>query len=113
MRRDIGPVASCESCGAGPLVSKRRRGDVPGSIVHYGRGLCGRCYTRHHRTQTLGQFVRFTRSTADLAASADRAKARCPDMTWREIAEGLGVTRDALERARIRTRRAQVMGARR
>lgn len=105
----VGTGALCRSCSSGPLLP----GTVPGTprrLTHEGRGLCGTCYDQHIFAGTLAQFPRLTRNTEDLAEMAERIKRERRYTTWRDIAEDLGVSRDAVMRA-VQRRRAAVRAA--
>jgi hypothetical protein len=100
-------VVNCACCGNGPLLRGRRPAGTRRSTAHIGRELCGTCYGRNQERGTLEDWPRVTRSSAELAAAAERIRARGWHTSWPQVAAELGVTFAALDKARCR-RRARV-----
>lgn len=72
---------------------------------HYARGLCRSDYDVAQQSGMLDEHERTTRPAAELLPEARRLREQCdPPMTWREIADRLGVGVRALEKARERAR---------
>lgn len=77
--------------------------DCDRDIEIVGRRLCARCYARHYRAGTLGQFVHGKRDVAqlfldDFATLARRYSTRA------QIAEHLGTSLETLDRRISRMR---------
>lgn len=96
------PVLRCTSCGAGPL--QPQRSGAPRGSQRIGRGLCGPCWAACSTDGTLLDFPRKTWPAAELAAEAEFVRRRDPELTWREVADVLGVRYTTLDRARVRAR---------
>lgn len=77
---------------------------------HEARGLCAPCYYRHGRAGTLAEFPAFTWPAESLAFDAEIVRRR-ETLTWAQVADRLGVTADALDQARVRTRRRARAGS--
>lgn len=67
-----------------------------------GRDLCKQCYAKATRDGTLADYERRTRSRDELLD--DYMLLRSEGYSWRHIAERLGMTYPAFERAMLRAR---------
>lgn len=99
----------CAKCGAGPLVPGNHRAGVPYGRVHFGRGLCGACYSVELAADRLLDWPRATWQTVELVAEAEMVRAlRRPAeqgrefLYWWEVAEVLAVPYPTLRKARER-----------
>ena len=95
-------VTACRACAV-PL-RPGRTPDVPGTREHWGRGLCLPCGDRAHRAGRLAEFPAINRRLPDVLDDLAIWARRRPDASLRELAELMGMTYAALDRARWRAR---------
>lgn len=100
---------NCKRCGGGPLAPGNHRRGVPYGRVHFGRGLCGPCYSAELAADRLLDWPRSTWRTDELVAEAEMVRAlRRPaelgreSLYWWEVAEVLAVPYPTLKKARER-----------
>lgn len=84
----------------------KRRPDCHPDRRHEGRGLCTECYMRAHHRGAIADYERTSRSREDFLE--DYRLLRAQGYSRAQIAERLGVTRDAVDKAVSRARRAGV-----
>ncbi|WP_133850841.1 hypothetical protein [Labedaea rhizosphaerae] len=72
---------------------------------HKGRGLCGPCYSAARRAGTLLDYERTYRPADEVLDDLAVLRIRTPGITYRQAAEQLGMTRDALVQVVVRDRR--------
>lgn len=70
-----------------------------------GRGLCVRCYSREHKAGRLHQYPLKNRAAADVAEDVEFLRGQ--GFTRRQMAERLGMTLAAMDRALLRHRARQ------
>lgn len=96
---------TCVECGA-PLRPRGRSADeAPGTLAHYGRGLCRTDGLRHRYAGTLIDFPPLNRTAADVLDDFGIWRDRLPHEPLRVIAEHMGMSPRALEQVRTRARR--------
>lgn len=84
----------------------RRRPNCHPDGQYMGRGLCDSCYWRAHHRGTLIDHGRVNRTREELLE--DYRLLRSEGFSRSQIADRLGVTRDAVDKAISRARRAGI-----
>jgi hypothetical protein len=95
-------IRVCIGCGRGPLLSGRSKQQ---GLKHEGRGLCRVCYNHAKWSGVLVNYPRSTRSRDDLCADLELLTREGYSRT--QIADRLGMSRSALDRAISRLRAAE------